>query len=93
MTTQKVFTFFQDPGHGWIRVSPADCADVGLSADSFTRYSYRDANFFYLEEDCDASRFAEAYQAKHGCQLRIKDSHRNSDSPIRRLARLNMKAD
>lgn len=86
----KAFTFFSDPGHGWIRVTPADCAAVGLSADSFTRYSFRDAEYFYLEEDCDASRFVEAYTAKHGNAPAFKESHRNSDSPIRHKARLTM---
>jgi hypothetical protein len=86
----KTFTFFQDPGHGWIRVTPADCAAIGLTAESFTAYSYRDEKFFYLEEDCDASRFVAAYESKHGTRPAFRESVcRFRESSIRRKARIN----
>jgi len=88
MSKAKTFTFFQDPGHGWIRVTPADCAAIGLSAESFTAYSYRDEKFFYLEEDCDASKFVESYIAAYGTAPVFRESHTNRESPIRRKARI-----
>jgi hypothetical protein len=84
----KTFTLYSDPGHGWLKVTPADCESLGMVAESFTAYSYRDEKFFYLEEDCDASRFVLAYESRHGKTPAIKHSNRNSDSPIRRLARI-----
>lgn len=83
----KTFTYFTDPGHGWIRVAPADCVDVGLSAESFSAYSYRDADYLYLEEDCDAAKFVFAFERKHGQRPTIKTSHSNFESRIRRKAR------
>jgi hypothetical protein len=62
----KSFTFHTDPGHGWLEVSMHDMRDVGLEPHSFSRYSYRQRNVFYLEEDCDASKFIAAWEAKHG---------------------------
>ncbi|MCK5548792.1 MAG: hypothetical protein KAI64_07235 [Thermoplasmata archaeon] len=46
------YTFISDPGHGWLRVPLAEIKDVALS-----NYSYRDHEFAYLEEDCDAPKF------------------------------------
>lgn len=84
----KTFTFFCDPGHGWLRVTLADCAAVGLSADSFSSYSYRDDFYLYLEEDCDASKFVAAYVAKYEAMPATKESHSNGESAIRRKPRL-----
>jgi hypothetical protein len=84
----KTFTFFQDPGHGWIRVTLADCRDVGLDGCSFSRYSFFDEKYLYLEEDCDASKFVAAFTAKYGDRPYFKESHSNRDSAIRRKRRL-----
>ena len=70
MTT---FKFYNDPGHGWIEVQWTDLKALNLNPTDFSRYSYRKGNTFYLEEDCDASKFVEAYQAKHGCAPQFAD--------------------
>ena len=73
----KTFNFYNDPGHGWLQVSAADLRAVDLTPRDFTRYSYRSkgAKLFYLEEDCDASKFVEAYEAKNGGRPEFKDRY------------------
>jgi hypothetical protein len=39
----QTFTIHTDSGHGWLAVRLRDIIDVGLSAQSFSRYSYRKA--------------------------------------------------
>ena len=60
------FNFWTDPGHGWIEVTAADMNAVDLAPEAISGYSYVKGNTFYLEEDCDASKFIAAYQAKIG---------------------------
>jgi len=62
----NTFTFYYDPGHAWLEVSQTDINDVGLNDTDFSRYSYTDKQNLYLEEDCDAGIFINAYEAKHG---------------------------
>lgn len=61
-----MFTFYSDPGHAWLAVTVADVKSVGLSVADFSQYSYRTSNTLFLEEDCDASKFVEAYRRIHG---------------------------
>ncbi|SHH47287.1 hypothetical protein [Bradyrhizobium erythrophlei] len=63
MTT---FVFHTDPGHGWLEVSMHEMKAVNLNPYDFSHYSYRQHNVFYLEEDCDAQKFVDAYKKKHG---------------------------
>ena len=85
----KTFTFFSDPGHGWLRVSQAACNAIGLSAFDFTRYSYQDKTGvqFFLEEDCDAGRFIEKFKAIYGQNPKI-DEHYCERTRIRNMRRL-----
>lgn len=45
--------YFQDPGHGWVEVSRSLAEELGIK-DKITSYSYQNANYYFLEEDCDA---------------------------------------
>lgn len=56
-----VYTFHQDPGHGWLEVPRAELQALGI-AHRISGYSYqsRDGATVYLEEDCDLSTFARA---------------------------------
>ena len=85
MTT---FTFFSDSGHAWLRVRPQDCRNVGLNIGSFSRYSYYDATYLYLEEDCDAAKFVNAYRERFHCSPIIHDEYIPGRLPIRNKARL-----
>ena len=81
---QKSFYFFADPGHGWLQVSTADSRELDLM-DKISPYSYRKGTTVYLEEDCDASLFYDAYVKKFGKPYDVKYNHSNYDSPIRNL--------
>jgi hypothetical protein len=60
------FRYRQDPGHGWLIVTPDDMAAVGLTEADISAYSYRRGNQIALEEDCDMWTFAKAYEALNG---------------------------
>jgi hypothetical protein len=82
----KTFTFHCDPGHGWLEVSQLDLDDLLLSYIDFSGFSYTDGKNLYLEEDCDAGVFLEAYAAKHGKEsFRFQELHTNHDSRIRSM--------
>jgi hypothetical protein len=79
------FTFICDPGHGWLQVDFSDLKALGLNPSDFSRYSYRKRNTFYLEEDCDAGKFINAYQARYDHSPHIDETHSNSESFVRNL--------
>ena len=83
MTT---FKFYTDPGHGWLEVTPADLAKVGLAAEDFTRCSYLGFGAIFLEEDCDAPKFIKAWATHNGGEPRVSERHSNGDCFVRRLA-------
>lgn len=85
------FKFISDPGHGWLEVDISDIHAVGLTSASFSRFSYRKHDTCYLEEDCDASRFIDAYQAKFNHSPHITNKHQEN-TPIRNYASLNGRA-
>lgn len=82
------FQFYSDSGHGWLRVDVQSAASVGLDPSDFSPYSYQRAHWLYLEEDCDASLFVNAYMAKHSRTPPIKMNHTNGRSCIRNYDRL-----
>ena len=92
----KTFTFHEDPGHGWLQVSPYDLADVGLTVAAFSRYSYvgpagnerQNHTRFYLEEDCDLTLFAQAYENKHGHRVPMETVYHDHDCFVRGLDRI-----
>lgn len=47
-------------GHAYLKVSIEDCARINMDTSKVSGYSGLDATHFYLEEDCDASIFANA---------------------------------
>ena len=84
----KTYTYYSDPGHGWLAVNRADVQDVGLTPSMFSPCSYMKDDTLYLEEDCDAGLFVAAYRAKHGRAPAYVEKGCNSDSPIRNYKRL-----
>ena len=79
----QTFTFYSDPGHGWLAVPRALLHDLGI-ADEITPYSYQRLDHVYLEEDCDLSTFTRAMGAA-GREFKAIDAHTNSQSFIRSL--------
>jgi hypothetical protein len=67
-TAEKVTTkyrFIEDPGHGWLEVPIEQINALGI-AEKISGYSYKRNGMAYLEEDCDAGTFIDAYKAKIG---------------------------
>jgi hypothetical protein len=60
------YTFFEDPGHGWMEVPVEDLQELGVDLDTISDCSYHNNDVVYLEEDCDAGIFMEAYKTKYG---------------------------
>ena len=68
--TEARYRFIEDPGHGWLEVPRSHLAILAIEQ-SVSPYSYQQAEYVYLEEDCDYPRFAEAWQ--NFTDLKIKD--------------------
>jgi hypothetical protein len=61
------FTFYTDPGHGWLAITPEQSIDAGVDPDRYSPCSYRllpcpfaPSGLLLLEEDCDAGLFLRA---------------------------------
>lgn len=84
--TPTTFTFHSDPAHSWLEVDWTALKKLGLNPTDFSRYSYRRHNTFFLEEDCDATKFIEAWRSKHGADsVRFYERHSNGNSFVRSL--------
>ena len=70
----KTYTFYEDPGHGWVAVPMDDLIALGV-ADKITSYSYLLGNMAFLEEDCDLPTFVRAYKKKYGKAPKGKTVH------------------
>ena len=81
------FTLYYDAGHGWLAVTEALAATVGLTEGDFTHYSYRQGDTLYLEEDLDASVFIRAWEAARG-EMLIHAIDHGDYSPIRNYDRV-----
>ena len=77
--------YVQDPGHGWFAADVQSLEALGL-ADKITRYSYRDGDLAWLEEDLDGPAYLRAL-AKSGRAYQIIETHTRSDAWIRFLPR------
>ena len=85
-TKQKTMTlpYYQDPGHGWVRVSIGLLHGLKI-AHLITPYSYRRGDHAYLEEDGDLSQLLTAAAAA-GITIKLKQHHTNKTSKIRGYA-------
>jgi hypothetical protein len=84
------YTFFNDPGHGWLEVSIEELLRLNLTQ-HISQYSYINSkkNLVYLEEDCDAPKFLQA-KKKLNEKVEIMEEYSNEDSNIRRMNRFNL---
>ena len=88
----KVFNYYSDPGHGWIKVPIKLIESLGIT-EKVSRYSYMRNGFGYLEEDCDASLFFNAFRAKYGIDPIIREyCAREKSSKIRSYDNFNLGA-
>jgi hypothetical protein len=79
------YTFYTDPGHGWLKVSMGDLKSLGIeNAISGCSYVSRNGRFAYLEEDMDAGTFMRAFENTFGYKPQIVEEY-DEKSPIRSL--------
>jgi hypothetical protein len=80
---KTTFTFFNDPGHGWVAVPTSILWALGISHE-ISHYSYLDrrSGTAYLEEDSDALIFVNAYGEEN---LAFNEKYTDDDSFVRDL--------
>ena len=79
------FRFHSDAGHGWLEVRRNELNASGLTAVDFSYCSYRASNgTLYLEEDCDAPKFLDAYKKNTGNEIEFEEIEQDP-SPIRAM--------
>lgn len=81
-TRPRSFTFFSDPGHGWLKVRRNDLKRLNLEH-KISYCSYERKGYVYLEEDGDASLFIESMRAAHWQFTIQKTQYTNKQSKIR----------
>lgn len=54
--THAYYTFFEDAGHGWLKVPVSELLELGIE-EEISPFSYLFGDWAYLEEDCDMPRF------------------------------------
>ena len=84
--THSTFTFHYDSGHAWLAVNYKDMKAAGLEPKDFSSFSYYQGVTYFLEEDCDATTFARAWEARFGYPS-IKEVDDGDRSPIREMLR------
>ena len=67
----KTYIWAVDAGHEWLAVKKQELVDLGIAND-ISSYSYMKGGTVYLEGDCDAPRFFDAYLARHGVRPKTK---------------------
>jgi len=85
---EKSYKFYTDPGHGWLAVKVTELMELNVIT-KISQYSYLKGATAYLEEDCDAALFLEAYQEKYKSALRYHTKYIDKNSPIRSYERYN----
>jgi predicted acyltransferase (DUF342 family) len=66
----KTYTFYSDPSHGWLEVQRKELKELNI-LNNVSEWSYIKGEFVYLEEDCDANIFINAYKSKFGVNPKI----------------------
>ena len=55
------YTFYEDPGHGWLKVPTLELRELGIAHKISTcSFIHPSGKSVYLEEDCDLTTFMEA---------------------------------
>jgi hypothetical protein len=75
------FTYYTDPGHGWVKVSRKLLEKLAI-ADKISSYSYSRGDSVYLEEDCDLSHLYDALKQRN-TKIDLVTRHTNRSSKIR----------
>jgi hypothetical protein len=82
----KTYIWAHDAGHEWLAVKIDQLIELGI-AHKISQYSYMKNGTAYLEGDCDAALFIDAYTAKNGTAPKTKQGKYWDTQPLRRFAR------
>lgn len=86
------FTFAHDAGHGWLRVPHTMLIQLKIHW-AISEYSHVETtplgDVYWLEEDCDAPLFIDAYRARFACLPFTRDRDDGWESPIRLMPNVN----
>ena len=80
------FTFYSGPAHGWLAVPNYLLKELRVSPSSYSYYDHK-TDLVYLEEDCDAGQFDQAFEKRLGRKPLVKRRHIDDESFIRKLTR------
>ena len=81
----KTYIWAVDAGHEWLAVKKQELVDLGI-AHKISAYSYMKGATAYLEGDCDAAVFFDAYKQKHGVEPKTKQGKHWDVQPCRSFA-------
>jgi len=81
----KTYIWAVDAGHEWLAVKKKELVELAI-ADKISAYSYQKGATAYLEGDCDAALFFDAYKAKHGVEPKTKQGKHWDRQPCRSFA-------
>ena len=81
----KTYIWAIDAGHEWLAVRKSELEQLGI-AHQISAYSYQKGSTAYLEGDCDAAVFFDAYKAKHGVEPKTKQGKHWDVQPCRSFA-------
>ncbi|MEY3123264.1 hypothetical protein [Nitrosomonas mobilis] len=70
---KRVFSFYADAGHGWLRVQKSILAELDI-AEKISSFSYQRGDYAYLEEDVDLSLFLKAMRDR-GIEPEFREYH------------------
>lgn len=82
---QNKFNFYEDPGHGWLKVPLTLLKELQIEKE-ISYFSYYRKGYVYLEEDSDLSKFINAMQERKYwtfSEANIKSFHTDRTSKIR----------
>jgi len=82
----KTYIWAVDAGHEWLAVKQEELINLNI-ADQISAYSFMKGGTVYLEGDCDAAVFIDAYTAKFGHAPKTKAGKTWDRQPCRSFAR------
>jgi len=87
------YTYYQDPGHGWLMVPRKELFDLGIAGE-ISQCSYQRNGYVYLEEDEDLAKFIRAideHPSLDVSQVEVDEVYQER-TPIRRMQRFTLTA-
>ena len=81
----KTYIWAHDAGHEWLAVKQNELNNLGIQ-NTISSFSYMKGGTVYLEGDCDAARFIDAYTEKFGHAPKTKQGKYWDRQPCRSFA-------